>query len=280
MNNAPGASPAFLTRNYLSRYAKNASDLIVSSGDTTKHRLYDMDPLSRWQSQGSSDGDTQTIEFGLWRPGSRMSFDVANIFIQNHNIENLTLEHSNTNGAPWTTGYSNTALTKKNLYIPLVSTAMDRIKISMSHTQTPDEEKKVGDIIVCGAAFQPGPFFEFKPEPPKVQLKGAKMADGSLRGSMIGRSDASFHFWAAKCAWILDPADYSTEELFEAALASFKVYGLQGTEFVFYPEPGNRPDDIFLCRVRPGTYNDNWIVPSRGGDMRGIQMVIEEIGGA
>lgn len=281
MNIYPGAHPAFLTKNYLNRHADKAADLSVSTGSTTKARLYDMDPLSRWQSAGSSDAITETIEFGLWTPGARASFDVATILFQNHNVKGLQVETSNTNGAPWTTAFSSTVLADKNTAVVLVSTAMDRIKASMTTTQVANEEKKVGDIIVCGAAFQPGPLFKYEPEPPRVQQKTARMADGSLRGQVVGRSAASSHFWAAKCAWILDPADYGTPALFEAALATFREFGLQGKQFVFMPKPGDRPGEAYLCRVRPGTYNDPFISRSQefGGAM-GIQMVVEEIGGA
>jgi len=281
LNIYPGASPAFLTRNYLNRHANNAGDLTVSTGSATRHRLFDMDPLSRWQSAGSSDATTETIEFGLWLPGARTSHDVEYILIQNHNIKGLTVEGSNTNGASWTTVFSSTTLDEKNTRIVLVSTAMDRIRITMTTTQTANAEKAIGDIIICGASFQPGPMFEYKPEPFRVQQKTAKMADGSLRGQLIGRSDASFHFWAAKCAFIMDPENYGTTALFDAAMDDFREFGLQGKQFVFMPEPGDRQDQAYFCRVRPGTFNDSYIRPSQAhGGMLGVQMVVEEIGGA
>lgn len=281
MNIYPGAHPAFLTRNYLNRHANKAGDLAVSTGDETKARLFDMDPLSRWQSVGSSDAVTETIEFGLWMAGARASHDVSVILFQNHNVKGLQVETSDTNGAAWATAFSNAALSDKNTAVVLVATAMDRVKASLSTTQVADEEKKIGGIIVCGAAFQPGPLFKYEPEPPRVQQKTARMADGSLRGQIIGRSAVSSHFWAAKCSWILDPADYATSALFEAALATFREFGLQGKQFVFMPKPGDRPGEAYLCRVRPGTYNDPFIAPSQElGGMMGIQMVVEEIGGA
>lgn len=281
MNIFPGAHPAFLTKNYLNRQALNAGDLAVSTGDPTKKRLFDMDPKSRWQSQGSNDLTIETIEFGLWQPGMRASHDVQHIFFHNHNIKGLQVEHSNTNGAPWTTAFSKTDLAEKNTRIILATTAMDRIKVSASTTQIENEEKKIGEIIVAGAAFQPGPFFDYKPENPRVQQKTAKMADGSLRGQNIGRSPASCAFWAAKCAWVLDPADYATQALFDEALDRFRDYGLNGTQFIFMPAPGDRPMDAFLARVRPGTYVDPFIQPSEGfAGMLAVQMVIEELGGA
>lgn len=281
MNICPGAGPAFLSHNYLNRHAYNASDIIVSSGDATKHRLFDMVPSSRWQSAGSSDVVTETIEFGLWRPGARMSHDVVHIMVMNHNIEGLVVEHSNTNGAPWTTGYSKTDLAEKNTRITLAATAMDRIKVSMTTTQTADAEKAIGDIIVAGAAFQPGELFEYKVEPRRMQHKTAQMADGSLRGNLIWRADDSASFWAAKCGWIMDPADYDDSDAFDEAIESFRDYGIRGRQFLFLPQPGDRPEEVYLCRVRPGTFNDTYIKPSEAeGGMRGVQMVIEEIGGA
>ncbi len=280
MNIYPGAIPAFLTRNYLNRHALNASDITVFTGDATKHRLLQMDPLSRWQSQGSTDIITETIEFGLWIAGARASHDVEYILLQNHNIKGLTVEISNTNGASWTTVFTSTTLDEAYTRIVLVSTAMDRIRLTMTTTQTANEEKKIGGIIVSGASFQPGPLFSYVQEAPKIQQKTAVMADGSKRGQLIGRSDASFHFWAAKCGFLMDPANYGTTALFNTAMDSLRVYGLQGTQFVFLPEPGDRPEMAYLCRVRPGSYNDPYIGLSKGGDLRAVQMIIEEIGGA
>lgn len=281
MNIFPGAHPAFLSKNYLNRHADTAVDLVVSTGSTTQHRLYDMDPRSRWQSAGSNDATTETVEFGLWIPGARTSQDVHYIFLQNHNIMGLTVETSNTNGASWTTRLVKTDIAEKNTRLVLVATAMDRVRLTMTTTQTANEEKKIGDIIIAGASFQPGPLFEYKREAPKVQQKLAKMADGSLRGQLIGRSDASFHFWAAKCAWLMDPNQYDSNTTdFEDAMEQFRGFGLRGETFLFLPEPGDKADEIYLCRVRPGTYIENYATFSKGGDLVGIQMVIEEIGGA
>lgn len=281
MNIYLGANPAFLTRNYLNRHANNAGDLTVSTGTATRHRLFDMDPLSRWQSAGSDDTIVETINFGLWVPGARSSHNVEYILVQNHNIKGLTVEYSNDNGTTWATAFNSTTLAEDNTRIILVSTPMDRIRLTMTTAQTANAEKAIGDIIVCGASFQPGPLFEYKVELPRMIQKTAKMADGSLRGQLIGRSDASFHFWAAKCAFLMDPASYGTAALFNAAMTDFREFGLQGLSFVFLPEPGDRPEEAYLCRVRPGTYNDSYIKPSEAhGGIRGVQMVIEEIGGA
>lgn len=281
MNIFPGANPAFLTHNYLNRHAKNASDLTVTTGDTLKHRLYDMDPLSRWQSAESDDLTTETIEFGLWAAGGRMSHDVEYVAVMNHNVLSMTIELSNDNGGAWTEVFSSTAIDEANTRVPLVSTPADRVRVSLLTTQTADEEKKVGDIVVAGASFQPGPLFKYDPEPYKIQTKTAKMADGSLRGLLSGRTDAGGSLWAARCSWVMDPADYSDRDAFDAAMATFRDYGLSARQFLFMPEPGDRPDQVYLCRVRPGTYVDPYLRLSEGrGGMLAVQMVIEEVGGA
>jgi hypothetical protein len=282
VNAFKGAPPAFLPKNYLNRHANNAGDLSVSSGDATKHRLFDMVPTSRWQSQGSSDLVTETAEFGLWTPGARASHDVYNVLVQNHNLEGLTIESSNTNGAPWTQLFSKSDLAEKYTWVPVQGQAADRMKFSMTTTQTADEEKKVGGIVVTGAAFQPKNFFDYKPEPPRVRHKSAVMHDGSLRSQAIWRADDGASFWAAKCVWLLDPEDYDPEtDDFQDDLDTFREYGLKARQFIFIPAPGDRKGEVFLCRVRPGTFNDEYIRKSENpGGKVAVQMVIEEIGGA
>ena len=247
MNIYLGANPAFLTRNYLNRHANNAGDLTVSTGTATRHRPFDMDPLSRWQSAGSDDTIVETINFGLWVPGARSSHNVEYILVQNHNIKGLTVEYSNDNGTTWATAFNSTTLAEDNTRIILVSTPMDRIRLTMT-TQTANAEKAIGDIIVCRASFSRGRCLNTKWSFEDDQ-KTAKMADGSLRGQLIGRSDASFHFWAAKCAFLMDPASYGTAALFNAAMTDFRGSGCRVVLRI--PAGARRPAGRSLPVPRP-----------------------------
>ena len=264
--------PIFLSTNYFSRYGDQAADLVVSTGSTLRERLYDMDPRSRWQSVGSNDAIIETITAGFWVPGLQSLQSVELIALLNHNAASIIVDRSADNGATaYTNVLTDAAVVAANTLIHIVVPVdINKIQIGLLTTQTANAEKALGGIVVAGDSFQPGPLFERKVEPPRLQFKGATMADGSPRSAPIFRSAASAHFWAAKCAFLLDD---------ETARERFRRMALLLETFIFIPKPLSYPGEIYLCRIRPGSYNDDYIVPSESGG-RAIQMIIEEIGGA
>lgn len=271
---AAGAKPAFLSPNYFTRHADRGNDLVLTSGSTLRHRLYDNEPRAQWSSAGSSDAIPEAITFGLWKPGLRASHDVDYWAVLNHNLLGLTVERSNNNGVSYTTEFTDAAIAAAvvdNRGVLAATTAADKIRVTASTTKTANQEKLIGAIFIAKLRFQAANMpLTYKPRPPRVGHKSAFMADGSIRWAPRFRSDATFHSYSAQISFLVDTA---------AELANFRALLNDPEPFLFMPRPGDAARDIWLCRIRPDSYNDAPIVRSHQ-DARLVEFDIEEVGGS
>lgn len=274
LDTALRATPAFFSTNYFNRHADKGGDLSVSSGSTLRHRLYDMDPRARWISAGSTDAVTETIEAGLWVPGYRTLRSVDYIALMNHNIKEMTIQYSADNGGNWTTAYSAAAITDTLTRVSLAAAVdIDRVRLSLVKTQTANDEKRVGQVILAQLLFQPTMGMKvYTRHPPRMSPKGGEMADRSIRRAYVYRSDATRSLYGATLGFV---------GVGEDELGSFRDYFLHRDEpFIFVPEPGRRPSEAFLCEVTPNTYVDNYMQPGYPEAGSVVSFDVREVGGA
>jgi hypothetical protein len=266
--------PIFLSPNYMTRFADQEGDLILSASSSLRHRLYDMDPAAYWEGEVASDASDDTIEFGLWLPGSQLSQDVDFIALLGHNAATFDVELSNDNGATYPGANKQTFTGQTETYSlrSLASTiAADRIKITLHTTQSADELKRVGAVIVGQALLQaPVGMSQFKRAPQRVTDRTARMHDGSTRRNYIYRSDASKGFH-----------DFSVgfTGLSQAEADAMEAILMGEDPFIFIPEPGQRPDLIYFGDVAPGTFTRDYMTLSRSGGET-ITFDFEESGGS
>jgi hypothetical protein len=280
LDTAARAKPAFFGPNLFNRHADKAEDLIVTHGETLRHRLYDMDPRARFQTAESDDTIEETIESGLWLPGMQASVDFDLFMMLNHNIKEMTVEYSNTNGAPWTSLYTSAAIATTYTRISSASDlAADRFRVRMLKTQvipeisTANDEKRVGGIVMAKMLLQPSMGMKtYVRHPPLIGHKSARMADNSVRRSRKFRSDASFALRSFSLSFVgvLDPELEEFQEIF--------LHGLG--PIIFMPEPGRRPQELYLCDVIPNTYSDNPMVIGNPDAGSVVAFDLEEVGGA
>lgn len=266
------APSIFLSKNYLNRHAYNGGQLSVSSGDSFKHRLFDMDPASYWTSLGSDDVTNETIEFQLWQAGGQTMREVDFIGVFNHNIKKMKIETSDDNGITWTTRYDLDNITETDTRVNTASLYdADRVRFTLYTTQTADQEKQIGDIVIAAATFQASlPPTVYNRKAPRVSHKTASLGDDSIRRAYVFRSDASYHFYETTMGFALVP---------ESERQDFRAVLLGRNEFLWYPEPGDRTGDIFLCQAAPGTYQDNYQSNNKNSGYM-IAFDLEELGGA
>jgi len=274
LDTALRATPAFFGPNLLNRHADRASDLIIANATAhaLRHRLYDMDPRSRVQTAGSDDTIEENIEFGLWAPGMATSVDFDYFAMLNHNIKEMTVEYSNTNGAPWTNLLTSAAIATTYTRVSSASLlAADRFRIRMLKTQVENEEKKLGGITINKLLLQPSMGMKtFTRIPPMVGHKSARMADNTPRRSRKFRSDASF---------TLDSFSLSFVGVQDDELEEFREIFKHGLgPILFVPEPGRRPGEAYLCDVIPNTYSDNYMQIGNPEAGSVVAFDLEEVG--
>ncbi len=270
------ANPIFLTGNLLTRYADQAGDLLLSSGVALRHRLYDMDPAGQWAGETASDASDETATFGLWLPGMQSAQDVDFLAVLGSNLKAFDWDLSDDNGATYP-GANQQVITGQTSSYKITSLAApieaDKVKLTMHSTwaTTPNAFKKVGAIVVAAARLQsPVPMTLFKPHPPRVKDRTVKMYDNSTRRTFVYRSDASLAF-----------RDFSVgfSCLTAAQADAMEAIVLGAEPFIFYPEPVEKPDKMYLGSVIPGTYTRDYVTLSKsGGEM--ITFDFEEAGGA
>jgi hypothetical protein len=243
------AKPIFLSGNFLTRYAAQASDLVVSSGTSLSHRLYDMDPAGQWAGETASDAADETIEAGLWLPGLQSLQDVDFLAVLGHNLKAFDIELSDDNGASYPPANKQTyTLQAANYTITSLAAAIeaDKFKITAHTTQTANQLKLIGSIVLAEALLQmPVGMSLFQPHPLRVKTRSARMYNNSTRRSFIDRSDASFGFH-----------DFSVgfRCLTKAQADALEAVLLRRDPIIFYPEPGTKPANMYQGQVVPGTY--------------------------
>lgn len=268
------ARPIFLDGNYLTRHADEEGDLAVSAGTALRHRLYDMDRAALWQGDNDDDDVTETITFGLWQPGFQSSHDVDFLAMLGTNLEVFEWDLSDDNGATYP-GANQQAITGLAVDYSLTALAdtiaSDKIKVSLHAAQTEDAFKQIGAIIVGKVLLQPTfGFSRFVRKPQRVNARTAVMADKSIRRTYTFRSDASVGFHDFGC---------TIAGLSEAEANTMEGILVSNTPFVFIPEPGDRPRNIYLGQAVPGTVHRDYMGLSRGGG-EFVAFDFQETGGA
>ncbi len=267
-------TPIILSRNYIGTPAARQNDFVVSAGDELKHRLYDMDPASLWQGEVEDDLIDETVVSGLWLPGLQSEEDVDFLAVLGTNLSSFNWDLSDDNGStyPGANQQVITGLTNDYKITSLTNTiAANKIMLTAKATQDADEFKQIGALVVASALYQaPYDFSSFAPQPKRVKPRSAKMHNNSSRRNFIYRSDATFYFQDFSCAF--SGLTVAQADALEAVL-------MVPDPFIFYPEPGDKPDKMYLGQVAPGTFHRRWLSRSRsGGEV--IAFDFEEAGGA
>lgn len=271
-----GAYPVFMSENYLNRYAYAAGDLQASDGQDFVERLYDGVPEALFATTESGDGDSETITFGLYVEGAQVTRSIDFFAILNHNLLSFTVEFSDDNGATWLDAKKQTysaCADADTLYSFSAPFDCNKVKITMTHTQggSPvNEQKQIGQIVVGLALYQMTrgmSSYEAEHDP---QVKIAELADGSERYACLYRSASGFRFYEAKVGF-LGCAQAERDEV--------RDIRDRASPFLFIPEPGDEPRDIFLCRMRVETYRDPYITLRRAAG-HAITFTVREVGGS
>lgn len=244
MNLALGANPIFLTKNYVNRDVVLAGGVLTASSmQALVERVTDMDPYATWNSGGSDDTVTETIDIALYEGITQtLRTDIALLALLNINFKSFTIQLSDDNGGSFHTTYTVTDHAAENYVLDLSAgvKSANFIRITATTTQTADEEKVLGTVVAAGLVRQ----MTADPMHPMTRtamenVKVVTMADGSQNVSYIKRSAASFEFYGASLKF-----EYVTD----AELLAMRALRREYPTFLFYPEPYEKPGEIYLCR--------------------------------
>jgi len=274
------APPIFMSRNYLNRGAlENADISVLQDGGATGssaflHRLYDMTRSSYWASLGSNDSKQEVITAGLYTGAAKVNLAFDFVAVLGHNLASWKLQYKPTAGSftdlP-ALDFTGTPDTQTDTFASLAAAVnAEDIRIIANTVQGGGGgEKQIAEIIIALTSFQPDKAPYRYDRSYQDNVKTIKMADGSLDFTHIFRSDDSAEFWRAALGW---------RAISQAQRDLFRLEKKRVAPFIFYPEPGTIPGDIFLVRIRPDSYRDGYMSLNRDAGYE-IEMELEEVGG-
>jgi len=262
------APPIFLTKNFLNGF----SVVSVLTGDPFKQRAFDMTRGSAWTTQGFSSPTPQTYDARLFEGSTQALRSINFVALLNINLKRFRLEFSATDGAPFTTfsGFDFTGSDFSGVDL-LVSLPADvdanRILLTVTEIQS-GSEVSVGDIIIAKLRLQPAIGFNTYRKRYRDNVKTIQMADGSLDFTYIRRSPSSHEFYSSSVSF---------RGMSQAQRDLVRAIKTSQDSFIFVPEPGDVPGDMFFSRIVPDSYEEDYISMRRGAGYN-INFGVEEIG--
>jgi len=216
--------------------------ITVSTGEAVKYRLYDRDWNALWQTIGqNSDSSPASVEVIFKDKGVEALRTLDTLFLQNINAATVAVDFKDLSG--WTANML-TLGTAHRLGVSLIASVArgtmtaqqaSGVRFRFIQTQTPNQEKHIGEIWALQTLFSPAAgFYDFQAGQSPVGAL-TDMADGSVRAALIKWSGDRTTRWGASLSF----AGLPTDEL--AAMTA--VY--QRGSFTLWPEPETDPQGIY-----------------------------------
>jgi hypothetical protein len=133
-------------------FADSGATIVVSSNDASKANIVDSNQEKVWVSSGSDDVTTETIDITLSATQS-----ITRIFVFNINWKDFKIKYDggtdfagvNSLDASGATKIDITNYTRDMAYFEFDSVSTDEINLEIFNTQSANEEKQLGYIVIC-----------------------------------------------------------------------------------------------------------------------------------
>ena len=261
LNLNAGAPPIFLSVPYVTSSADLAGQIVATSMQGLIHRIYQMDPSAYWLgSLGASDSTDEVITIGLYVGALNVAATIDTLIILNHNLNNFDINYctdytpastpGNAGTGTWHSLVSVTGQAGADYVRQLASPVanINGLQIILHSTSPANQNKQVGNFIAALATFQMSVApMVLKPSYRQKRVD-VQLADGSIDTTYFLWSDNSFTM-----------TDYDIEIDFANVYAAtdksnFDALFKSPSPFLFMPEPGDSPRDVFLSLFDPKSY--------------------------
>jgi hypothetical protein len=142
----------------------NNAELTVTSGEQSKAALCDRRPETQWQSSGSDDIVTETLEINFRNNSGASALRATDrILLLGTNVKNMSASYKNADGnwqaIPEAAISGNTT---GNVLIEMAApVTAEAVKLFLHTTQTANAEKTVGELKICKAVCALDAWIEF-----------------------------------------------------------------------------------------------------------------------
>lgn len=251
------SEPKFYTKNYVTQ----GSSFTSSHGDDFMERICDWDRQSQWVSDGANSDATEVTLEVVFENGDA---EIDRVIIVNHNLKDPTIEYWD--GDSWETFATGSALATANKIFTNAGVTTDRIRIRCSTTQVTNEEKEIGELIVCAVNIAIAQDLTQLVPSSRVEESQLKTADGSLHRTVFKHTQYRSEKYEATVSFNFVTA---------AEIETLRQLKENGAAFTFQPESEQRIDEIYYCHW-VGPFKPKYMTTSKAAGFT-IEMQIKEV---
>lgn len=223
------AEPRIYSRNWV-----DSQSVITTTYGGTTSLLYDRSSVVQFTTTGAnSDATAVDIVIEFYEGGVSQTRTVNAFFLLNHNIK--TWDFQRWTGSTWTSWQSLSSDTTSSSYWELPSYAVTKVKLSVSATQTANQEKSIGEIVVCGLSLAAEDLASYDTKW-REKTKEIVLGDGAIHRVITRAVSGRNGRYEARCRW-----SYLTK----AQRNNLKALKESAKPFLWQPESVNVPEEVY-----------------------------------
>lgn len=225
------SEPRIYSRNYVDKYCSFSP----THGGNVIY-LFDGYANTVYSTTGANSDSTQTTIFiDFYSDSLPVNRQIDTIIMKNYNFKSWSIEYRD--GTNWILLSYQTTDIQNNRHITFSPVSTQRIRIDATTTKTPNEEKKIGELIVCNTTLDVGSDMSSYDPKWRERVKDIVLGDGSLHkvyvkdaSGRLGKYEASAKF----------------NYLSKATRDALKAIKDSGQPFLWQPESVTAPEDVYF----------------------------------
>lgn len=241
------AEPRIYSRNWV-----DANDVFTSTHGGVTSSVYDRSSVTQFVTSGAnSDATTFEITIEFYEGGVSQSRTIDTLFLLNHNLKTWTLYYWN--GSAWTSATSQAADATTSRYVSFGSVSCTKVKLSATATMTPNQEKSIGEIVLCGTTLAAADIASYDTKW-REKTKEVVLGDGSIHRVLTRAVSGRNGRYEARCRWT-----YLTKSQRDA----LKAIKEAGQPFLWQPESVTVPEEVYYVHWA-NTWDDKYMSNFKG----------------
>lgn len=223
------AEPRIYSRNWV-----DANSVISSTHGGTTGALFDRGTSVQFVTTGAnSDATTFEVTIAFYEGGVSQTRIVDSLFLLNHNLKTWTLYYWN--GSSWVSATSQAADAQTSRYSTFGSVSTTQVKLSATATMTTNQEKAIGEIVLCGVALAADDMASYDTKW-REKTKEIVLGDGAIHRVITRAVSGRNGRYEARCRW---------SYLSKAMRDNLKAIKEAGQPFLWQPESVNVPEEVY-----------------------------------
>ena len=253
------AEPRIYSRNWV-----DANSVISSTHGGTTGALFDRGTAVQFVTTGAnSDATTFEVTISFFEGGVSQTRAVDSLFLLNHNLKTWTLYYWN--GSSWVSATSQAADALTSRYSSFGSVSTTQVKLSATATMTTNQEKAIGEIVLCGVALAADDLASYDTKW-REKTKEIVLGDGAIHRVITRAVSGRNGRYEARCRW---------SYLSKAIRDNLKAIKEAGQPFLWQPESVNVPEEVYYVHWT-NAWDDKYMNNFKGAGYE-VVMDIKEV---